>query len=148
MPRVLLDPSTAECPDYTLDVYRDTIAALVNDNTTDAQAATLLATVWRANNTVERQQWQQQQDADALDAEQRRLEVEEARRLREEETAKERDDQRKEELKKYKTKFAPIPARGVPTQPPVIASLYATRRMQKGEFVQLWYYTNRGVENA
>ena len=42
----------------------------------------------------------------------------------------------------------PIPDRDVPTVAPVFASNYAVRKMEKGLYVELWYYTNAGLEEA
>jgi hypothetical protein len=148
MPRILLDPNIAQCPNYNLAIYLNARTAFVNDNTTQEQAATLLANVWQATNTAEKQLWQEQIDADAQAVEDRRREEDELRIQREELADNEKEEQRKEDMKKNKYKYAPIPARGVPRQAPVIAAHYATRRLEKGEFVPLWYYTNRGLQHA
>jgi hypothetical protein len=148
MPHVFIDPNTTQCPDYTLDIYQAARASLVNDNVTYKQAAVILTNVWTAQNAVERQQWQKQVDQDDAAAKQHRQDLQYERKPRQEEIAKEKEDQRKEEMKKNKSKFIPIPARGVPTQPPVIASAFAIRRMDKGDFVPLWYYTNAGIDDA
>jgi hypothetical protein len=143
-----MDPITAQCPDYSLDIYQAVRAPFVNPQTTDEQAAALLTTVWVAQNTVEKQQWQEQIDQDEAEEDVRRAEAEEEARLRQEESDKEKEEQRKEELKKNKSKYIPIPARGVPTQPPIIVSIMATRRLGKGDYVPLWYYTNAGIDDA
>jgi hypothetical protein len=148
MPRLLADPNTAQRPDYNLDIYQAVRAPFVTPDSTHEQAAAILTTVWDAQNAVEKQQWQEQLDRDAAEAEERRQEAEEAERLRQEELDREKDEQRKEERKKNKSKFAPIPPRGVPTMPPIIASTIATRRMDKGDYVPLWYYTNAGLDDA
>jgi hypothetical protein len=148
MPRLLFDPNLAQCPDYTLDIWEATRTPIINPGTDHAQAAVILTNIWNAQNTVEKQQWQAQLDQDAAEAEARREEVEEQERLRQEEIQKEKDEQRKEEEKKNAIKYAPIPDRDVPTRPPVIASAIATRRLEKGEYVPLWYYTNARLEDA
>jgi hypothetical protein len=148
MPRLLIDPNTTHCPDYSLAIYEAVRAPFVSDQTTHEQAANILATVWAAQNVVEKQQWQEQLDQDEADIEARRQELEEEARQRQEESDKEKDEQKKEEIKKNKSKYIPIPARGVPTQPPIIASTIATRRLNKGEYVPMWYYTNAGLDDA
>jgi len=60
----------------------------------------------------------------------------------------EKEEQRKEEEKKNAIKYAPILDRDVPTRPPVIASPIATCKLEKGEYVPLWYFTNAGLEDA
>ena len=83
-------------------------------------------------------------DQDTAEAKARREEVEEQERLRQEEIQQEKDEQHKEEEKKNTIKYVPIPDKDVPTHPPVIA----TRRLEKGEYVPLWYYTNAGLEDT
>jgi hypothetical protein len=148
MPRILVNPNSLTCPDYTLEVFRDTRVPLVNDNSTHDQAAVVLAGIWTASNAAERLLWQFQVDADEQAAEALRHQDREALALREAEAAKEKEDLRKEERKKNHGKFLPIPDRPVPHRPPVIAAQSATRRMDKGDCVPLWYYTNNGLENA
>ena len=72
-------------------------------------------------------------EAEALKAQ---IEVEEAASLK------------KEEMKKNKSKYIPIPDRDVPSIARVIASNYAIRKMEKGLYVELWYYTNAGLDDA
>lgn len=148
MVRISIDPNDAQCPNYDLDIYQNVRAPIINPQMTHQQAAAILANIWTAQNVLERQQWQDQIDQDTQEAEVRRQEAEDELRLRREEQAREQEDQRKEELKKHKSKFTPIPARPVPSQPPVITALFATRRMEKGDYVPLWYYTNAGLDDA
>ena len=58
------------------------------------------------------------------------------------------DTIRKEEMNKNKTKYIPIPDREVPTIAPVIASNYTIRKMEKGLYVEMWYYTNAGLDHT
>lgn len=125
MPRLLIDPNTTQCPNYTLAIYQAVRAPFVTPQITDEQAAVLLTNVWTAQNVIERQQWQEQINEDMAEVEARRQVMEEEEGQRREELEKERQEQRKEEVRKNKSKFVPIPARGVPTQPPVIASVIA-----------------------
>ena len=148
MPRLLFDPNNLQCPDYNLPIYENARAPFLNDNTMGEQAAALLANVWQANNTVDIQQWQLQIDADAQALEDQRRDAEEAQAQREQDATRDTEEQRRDEMKKNKAKYAQIPARGVPRHAPVIAAHYATRRMDKGEYVPLWYFTNRGLRHA
>ena len=87
MPRLVVDPNTTQCPDYSLDIYHAVRAPFVTPNSDHEQAAAILTTVWEAQNAVERQQWQDQSDQDAVE---RRLEREQLERLQQEEVDKER----------------------------------------------------------
>ena len=51
-------------------------------------------------------------------------------------------------MKKNKMKYTPIPKRGVPSRPPIIPAISAVRKMDKGKYVPIWYYTKAGLENA
>lgn len=148
MPRIIFDPNLTQCPDYNLDLYQAIRAPLINQNTNHAQAAAILTNIWDAQNAIEKQQWQEQSDEDEAEAEARRAEAAEQERLRQEDIEKEKEEQRKEEEKKNAVKYAPIPDRDVPTRPPVIASSIATRKLEKGEYVPLWYFTNAGLDDA
>lgn len=148
MPRILFNPSSQTCPDYTLQVFEQTRIPFVNDTTTHEQAAILLTNFWTASNAAEKLLWQAQLDADELEAQAVRQQEEEESAIREAEAEKEKDDSRREEQKKNQSKFLPIPNRPVPQRAPVIAAQSATRRMDKGDCVPLWYYTNKGLDNA
>jgi hypothetical protein len=148
MPRLIVNPHDATCPDYTLEKFVTVRAPFVTGQITHADAAVLLTNVWIAANTVEIFEWEDQLTADLQLQQQQRDEDNELLRLKTAELAKEQDDAKREEIKKHRTKFTPIPARGVPSKAPVIPSHYATRRLDKGDFVPLWYYTNKGLEDA
>ena len=148
MPRILINPNSLLCPDYTLQVFEQTHTALVNDTTTHAQAAALLTNLWTASNAAENLLWQAQLDADELEADAAHQQEDKELALREAEARREKEDLHKEEQKKNQGKFLPIPGRPVPQRAPVIAAQSASRRMDKGDCIPLWYYTNKGLENA
>jgi hypothetical protein len=88
MPRLILDPNNFLCPDYTLPIYQNAKATFMNDNTTEEQAATILTNVWKANNMVDIQQWQEQVNADAHALEDHQYEEEHQHTLEEEAATK------------------------------------------------------------
>ncbi|KAF8814266.1 hypothetical protein BYT27DRAFT_7045829, partial [Phlegmacium glaucopus] len=148
MPRVQFDPALSECPDFASPVYAAARNPLVNPTTTEDQAIQILKDVWQAGNNADKVRWQQQSDEDdAALAEHRRLQSE-ADVLRVQTKIDEEEILRKEEMKRNKSKYIPIPDRDVPTIVPVIASNYAFRKMEKGLYVELWYYTNAGLDEA
>ncbi|KAF8810311.1 hypothetical protein BYT27DRAFT_7045932, partial [Phlegmacium glaucopus] len=148
MARIQVDPSFLECPDFASPVYAAARAPLINLTTTEDQAIQFLKDIWTAGNQADRVKWRQQidDDNDAL-AELNRVQSE-ADLLRVQTEITEAEALRKEEMKKNKNKYAPIPDRDVPTVAPVIASNYAIRKMDKGLYVELWYYTNAGLDDA
>jgi hypothetical protein len=148
MPRIQVNPNAQLCPNYTLQIFEATRTPLVNDNTSHDQAAALLANLWAASNAAEKLLWQAQELADETEAKALRQQDNNAHLIGEAEAAKEKEDLHKEERKRNQNKFTPIPDRHVPQRAPVIAAQSATRRMDKGDCVPLWYYTNKGLENA
>ncbi|KAG1720822.1 uncharacterized protein EDB91DRAFT_1279772 [Suillus paluster] len=68
MNRLISDPSTEICPDFTSNFYQTSRALLVALNNTEEQAAVLLQAVWTATNTAQRTQWQNQIAADQIAA--------------------------------------------------------------------------------
>ena len=93
MPRLVVDPNTTQCPNYLLDIYHAVRVPFITLNSDHEQAATILTTVWEAQNTIGRQQWQDQSDQDMAEAVERRLEREQLERLQQEEVDKEREEQ-------------------------------------------------------
>lgn len=150
MQRLHSDPSLLICPDFLTDTYQTSRASLVTPTITEEQAADLLRTVWVTTNNALRVQWQQQLVEDeCLQAEQRRLAEEAAERVQqtlrlEEETTK------ADERKKNRSKHLPIPMRPRPdaTDDEVLVSDFALRKIDKGHYVELYYWTNLGIQDA
>jgi hypothetical protein len=148
MPRIQSNPGSLECPDYASPTYAAARQMLVNQNTTEAQAVQFLKDVWTAGNEADKVRWQTQNEEDeAARTERLRIQTE-AEGLKAQAEVEEAEALRKEEVKKNKSKYIPIPDRDVPTIARVIASNYAIRKMEKGLYVELWYYTNAGLDEA
>ncbi|KAF9237272.1 hypothetical protein BU15DRAFT_48948, partial [Melanogaster broomeanus] len=49
---------------------------------------------------------------------------------------------KQEERKKYKNKYIPIPNVTVSMDPIIIPSTYALNKLRKGEYCELYYFTN------
>lgn len=150
MQRLHSDPSLLVCPDFLTDPYQASRASLVTPTITEAHAADLLRAVWITTNNALRAQWQQQLvDDERLQAEQIRLAEEAAEHLQqtlrlEEETTK------ADERKKNRSKHLPIPMRPRPdaTDDEVLVSDFALRKIDKGHYVELYYWTNLGIQEA
>ncbi|KAJ8588645.1 hypothetical protein M405DRAFT_901876 [Rhizopogon salebrosus TDB-379] len=148
MPRLQNDPNLNICPDFASPDFADARAQLTNDGMAEEQSIILLRTVWEATNNSAKLQWQAQVEIDKEqhDVLQRRNQEEqdkkEWQRLEEEEAA------HKEERKRNKHKYTPIQDCGVPIEGSIVPSSYATRKLEKGEFVELWYFTNEGLGEA
>ena len=143
MPRILINPSSQLCPNYTLEVFDKTRTPLVNDTTTHEQAAILLTNLWTTSNIMEKLLWQVQTDVDKLEAQTLCQQEEAETVLRKVEVQKEKEDLCKEERKKNYNKFLPIPDIPVHQRAPAIAAQSATHQMDKDDCIPLWYYTNK-----
>ena len=148
MPRILFDPSLLECPDFASDTYAEARAPFVVHPTTEEQAIQLLIDLWTTGNNADKAKWQQQSvDDEAAITETRHLQSE-ADAVKAQAETVEAENSKKEEMKKNKSKYLPIPDCDVPTIAPVVAYNYAIRKMEKGLYVELWYYTNAGLDEA
>ncbi|KAG1779776.1 hypothetical protein EV702DRAFT_965881, partial [Suillus placidus] len=144
------DPSLLVCPDFTGEPYRASRATFISATTSDAQAADLLCAVWVTTNNSLCAQWQQQVAEDErLRGKQQRLAEEETERqwqaihLEEEAT-------KADEWKKNCAKHLPIPVCPRPdcTDDEVLVSDFALRKIDKGQYVELYYWTNVGLQEA
>ncbi|KAG1745552.1 hypothetical protein EDD22DRAFT_851301 [Suillus occidentalis] len=102
MARMRNDPNFNVCPDYASDVFENTRAQLINENTNEEQAVQLLTNIWETNNNADKIAWQRQVAADREERLYReQLEEEEQDRL-EQVRAQEEETTRKEDRKKNK----------------------------------------------
>ncbi|KAG1851420.1 hypothetical protein DFJ58DRAFT_886304 [Suillus subalutaceus] len=148
MLRIRNNPNLNICPDYVSEVFANIRAQLVNENTTEVQAMQLLRNIWEANNNAIKVLWQRQVDEDEEQEEQRqRLDKEEQERLNQE-RINEEEVACKEERKKNKHKFIPILEAGIPNDPANTPCSYALKKLDKGDYVELWYFTNDGLDEA
>ncbi|KZP21509.1 hypothetical protein FIBSPDRAFT_953541 [Athelia psychrophila] len=149
MPRIISDPNSAVLPDYNLPEHAHTLGVLINVNTDAAQAAQFLSNIWQVNNDRDKVAWQLQVDADALESQNRLQQQALDDAAKEDEREQERDAHDKDERKRNKTKYTPISLdHGIPMQPHDIPSNYAIRKLDKGEYLPLWYLTNEGFDSA
>ncbi|KAG1736163.1 uncharacterized protein EDB91DRAFT_1055744 [Suillus paluster] len=148
MPRIPNDPNLSVCPDYADPAFANTRLQLTNENINEAQAILLLKNIWQADNDAARAQWQLQVEEDA----ERRQHLEQLNHEEQERLEQERlnDDKtaRKEDKKKNKFKYTPIPNLDVPMKPTILPSPYVVRKLDKGDYVELWYFTNAGLDDA
>ncbi|KAG1875508.1 hypothetical protein DFJ58DRAFT_909995 [Suillus subalutaceus] len=55
---------------------------------------------------------------------------------------------RLEDRKKNKNKYAPLKRTKVPTDPTILPAQYAIRRLKAGDYCELHYFTNKGLDEA
>ncbi|KAG1905049.1 uncharacterized protein F5891DRAFT_944509, partial [Suillus fuscotomentosus] len=138
------DPNEAIRPDFALDEYQEARQQLVEDGITAEQAACLLAALWTINNNADKECWALKQRQARLTRQREEDEEEERlQQLREEQEAA-----RLEERKKNKNKYAPLVRGKVPSDPTILPAQYATRKLKAGDYCELHYFTNRGLDEA
>ncbi|KAG1900885.1 uncharacterized protein F5891DRAFT_951235 [Suillus fuscotomentosus] len=142
MPRLPSDPNLSFCPNYADDAFINTRLQLTNENITEAQAIVILRNIWQAENDATKLQWQEQ-----LNEDRDRLKNEEQER-QEQETHDKEEAARKEDRKKNKHKYTAVPNLDVPLKATILPSSYALCKLDKGEYIELWYFTNDGLDDA
>ncbi|KAG6823695.1 hypothetical protein H0H92_009341 [Tricholoma furcatifolium] len=138
----------AECPDFTSADYEEARADLRTDTINDEAAANMLKAAWTASNRADKAIWVRQQQADAEAAAVRELEARERRDQNEADRRHEDELARVEDQKKNRSKYLEIPDIPPPVTPPEILPAYAISRLQKGQYVELWYFTNEGLAHG
>ncbi|KAG1720518.1 hypothetical protein EDB19DRAFT_1835946 [Suillus lakei] len=130
MPLLAENPNHAVLPDFRTEEYAAARAHLISDAVNNDQAAKLLADLWVTQNQADKQCWAT------------RLEEEAQAILEEQEAAI------TEERKKNKSKYAPVRDADVPSNPVILPCQYAVRKMKAGDYCELFYFTNSGLEEA
>ncbi|KAH9941521.1 hypothetical protein B0H21DRAFT_658035, partial [Amylocystis lapponica] len=148
MARILLDPNTLECPDYASEAYAAIRQPFIAGAMTDEQAVALLVNSWTFGNNADKAAWQAQLDEDVAAAEERVHLAAEAEAQRKEAAQLDAEQVQKEDMKKNRGKYVAIPLRPPPKREHVLPAGYATRKMDKGLYVELHYYTDRGLDEA
>ncbi|KAG1842898.1 hypothetical protein F4604DRAFT_1544066, partial [Suillus subluteus] len=150
MNRLVTDPNLEHCPDFTSAAFQATRATFLTPTINDTQAGVMLQTMWNATNATLKLQWQQQLDDDTLEAaeQHRLLAEEEAQRL----AAQESQEAviAAEDRKKNRIHHLPIPDRPRPkrTAQNILVSDFALRKLDKAQYVELYYWTNKGLADA
>ena len=142
------NPHLEAQPDYALPEFADAILIFTVEGKSDLEAPAQLMEVWRFSHERACALWDQEQ------ANQARILREEHERLyREEEQARaaweqEQELSRQEERKKHKNKFLPIPNNPLPSHALFIPPQHVLNKLRKGEYVPLYYFTNKGIREA
>ncbi|KAG9310930.1 hypothetical protein JVU11DRAFT_8803 [Chiua virens] len=144
-----INPHDAVAPDYTQERFSAARQPFVDDfNLTHQQAAQRLKDIWNAQNMLDKEEWdiQQRELAEVARVEQQRHHQQEEDRQRAADEEHELAVQ--EERKKNRNKFLPynkVPIANTITKLP---SPLAIRKLKKGDFVELYYFTNKGLAEA
>ncbi|KIJ09014.1 hypothetical protein PAXINDRAFT_88067 [Paxillus involutus ATCC 200175] len=137
------NPHNTNTPDYGTEHYAPARQPLVaNFGISHEEAAHRLLEIWTAQNQLERLDWNARQELEAEEARQEQQEDNKRLRIQKEEAA------RQEERKKNHNKFLPFNDVKVASTVPITPSPHALRKLWKGEYVELHYFTNKGLAEA
>ncbi|KAG6370574.1 hypothetical protein JVT61DRAFT_11370 [Boletus reticuloceps] len=143
------NPHDVHPPDFHSDKYAPSRQNLVNTfHITQEVAAQQLLDLWRAQNVLDRQEWDDEHEHVAAQELQRREQARQEREEAEHRQQEEEDEARKEERKKHRTKFLPFADVPPPLTIPITPSPLALRKLQKGEYIPLYFFTNKGLADA
>jgi len=138
------NPNQVVPPDYSTDDFVAEREPFINAGLTEQQASDALRNLWTVRNNRDKAVWQRRQEEAA--------EADEAERDRQELLRQQQEDEDaqvlREERKKNKAKFVPIPNRPVTSELLVLPSLVAVRKLKNHQFCELWYFTNAGLDEA
>jgi hypothetical protein len=130
MPILAEDPNLAILPDFEADEYAQARAQIANDVIDEQQAAQILANLWRIQNDSDKRRWADRIQEEARAAEEARRQAAEVEDQRRQAQAAEQEAAVLEERKKNKSKYAPIRNADVPSNPVILPSQYAVRKMR------------------
>ncbi|KAG1861005.1 hypothetical protein C8R48DRAFT_604753, partial [Suillus tomentosus] len=144
------DPNLEQCPDFTSPSLQDSCLPLLSTSVDDAQAADILRASWLATNAAYKRQWQLQLDAAThKTTEHERLLAEaEAQRCATQDVqdaALLDKDRKKNHIHHIPIPDRPRPSRAAET---FIVSDFALRKLDKAQFIELYYWTNKGLADA
>ncbi|KAG1733020.1 uncharacterized protein EDB91DRAFT_1057674 [Suillus paluster] len=131
-----MDPNNAIRPDYTLPEFQGERQQLIDEGLSEQQATQSLTALWNFNNNTKKVRWAARQEPEEDEAQRQQD-------LKDEEEATQLEDR-----KKNKSKYTPIKCGKVPSDPTILPAQYANRRLKAGDYCELHYFTNRGLDEA
>ncbi|KIN95639.1 hypothetical protein M404DRAFT_34013 [Pisolithus tinctorius Marx 270] len=142
------DLNQVVCPDFSTEEYNEAHLQLVSDTIDNEQVAQILGSLWEIHNNKEKAQW-------AIQRAEKARRVQEANEQAVEEHAEEQhcacEEEEAaclEEQKKYKAKFMPICNVKAPNGPVNIPAPYVSRKLLKGDYCELYFFTNASLAEA
>ncbi|KAI6000230.1 hypothetical protein EDC04DRAFT_2584124 [Pisolithus marmoratus] len=142
------DLNLAVCPDFSSDDFLEACLQLINDTVDDEQASRILGTLWEIQNTKDIQRWNAWKEEEAQMARGIADQETEVSAKQQHHLHKEEEAFLTKEHKKNKAKYAPVPDVEVPSGPVNIPTPYATHRLKKGKYCELYFFTNVGLAEA
>jgi hypothetical protein len=148
MPRITVNLNFVQQPDFTAAEYEPKCARLVQRNHSEAEVIQIITEMWNDDHAIDIAAWEAQQADDT----QIEANTTELLKLADEQAAQalleEAEANHKEDIKKNRKKYIPIMDRMVNTITLDFASPYTISKLEKGAFVDLWYFTHAGFDAA
>jgi hypothetical protein len=140
----MVNPNNAVLPDYATPAFAEDRQPFLDASLLEQQAVELLSQQWIIKNNRDKEAWARREEEEIIAAAEEEERADQNRRQQEEEEAQ----ILKEERKKNKAKFAAIPKVPVPSEPIILPSQVAIRKIQQHKFCELWYFANEGLDVA
>ncbi|KAG1777109.1 hypothetical protein EV702DRAFT_970307 [Suillus placidus] len=145
-----MTPSVLVSPDLMSARYQLSHTGMISATVTEVQAAEFLCNSWTTTNEALCIQWQDQvAEDDRLSAERKHLADEEDEHrqlpLQLEEATTKADERKKNHSKHLAIPMCPRP---FTTNDEALVSDFAICRLDKGQYVELYYWTNHGLDDA
>lgn len=100
--------------------------------------------LWTLANNADKERWNLRQECLQEAREREEEEEEQRQQLRQEEA----EAAHLEDRKKNKNKYVPLVRGKAPSDPTILPAQYAMRKLKAGNYCELHYFTNRGLEDA
>ncbi|KAG6890841.1 hypothetical protein C0992_012480, partial [Termitomyces sp. T32_za158] len=144
------NPHKQICLDFAGDEYTEAQNTMIagGEGIDDAAAAAMPIQAWNVTNRAQRTVWDRQVREEEEREATRQREAEEEREREAEVRAQQEQAVANKEQKRNRSKYIEILRCRPPTIPVEIALKYATLRLQKGQYVELWYFMNAGLGHA
>jgi hypothetical protein len=107
-----------------------------------------VANLWRIQNEADKRHWDARVEAEAREIEALCREAAQEEEQRQLALKADQEAEIQEERKKNKAKYAPVKDLDFPSDPIILPCQYAVRKMKSGEYCELSYFTNNGLEEA
>lgn len=147
--RMQHDPTDEQCPDYSLPLYLNLRTRWIGaSQTTQEEAVGELADLWRADHQTRCDNWLAQQEADRAVRDAAQAAAREEEENREAERRRQEQAERLEAERKKPKMSGFDPNRTISSHISPSPSPYALSKLEKFEYLELWYFTQRGLSLA
>lgn len=147
--RITVNPYLEECPDYAAVPFAPIIARYqVGTQLTIEQAIDEFKAAWSAGQDMKKAAWNQQEANDAAAAEVVAQQAEAQLEQEKQEVLQQKELEAKEREKKQPKLGDFEIGVGISSRIPKQPSVYATAKLEKGQYVEIWYFSPKGCADT